>query len=887
MRALWVLAACAIPSWALAQPIPYVVSTDQAPFVPLSGATLISPSLGDSGTARISLPFDFQLYGQSYRTLWVNANGLVAVGDIGFGNNFPPLTNPSPGAPNGFIAPLWGDWCAAPDFSCGGALGRNDTGVYYAIDATPGAGSITIEWRGLRSFTDFNSSSDCSFQLRLFEGLASELEIHYGVMNPGTSFDMIPSDLSSRIGLESADGHYGMWFGPCAGNAMCDTAMVAALANQRFHLIADAGEDLAWGSLAVPSTGYPGLPLPVTAQYLNRHQTALGPTQVALVLLDAASTSTRGASELFRSAPITLSPFEARAIDATVALPENLAPGRYKIALIADVTDALAESLESNNVLISGAIRVVERAPDLSVTTVRPLVTTVAPGGSLPIAWRVDNRGNAPGHARLNLYLSTNSAITPTDEVLGTPIDVDLAGGASATATTTVQIADPHASGPFSVGAIVDFAGALPELDEANNVGLAAQSILVESDTLSIATTDLPVGTLTQSYQAAITAVGGNGRVQITLASGTLPRGLSFSAGDGSLFGIPVEAGTFPLSFHAESGGHSADRALDLVILDPTLPLTIVTEALPPAVVGSDYAVPIAVVGGQPPLRWRLRGSLPDGLSLGTDGVIFGAPSRPGPAEFVVQVLDDLSSTASTSLSLDVRAPANLTVPNQVLPHATVDTEYSATLLALGGVSPLRWSADASLPAGLSMTEIGELAGAPEAVGEFDFSVSVQDSAGKVDTNRFTLVVEPKLRMRIVTDALPDVIIGQPYRTQIRVEGGKRPYTWTVVEAEGRMPPGMTASPGDPSLPNESSNDLALAGTVNEAGVWAFTVKVRDGQGQVQQRALAMVSHEAPVTAPPKSGGCQDVGGASGGSILVALGLGTWALLLGRRRRHF
>lgn len=222
-----------------------------------------------------------------------------------------------------------------------------------------------------------------------------------------------------------------------------------------------------------------------------------------------------------------------------------------------------------------------------------------------------------------------------------------------------------------------------------------------------------------------------------------------------------------------------------------------------------------------------------------------------------------------------------------MLERAVVDTQYRATFLALGGVGQLRWMGGADVPRGLVVTEVGELTGTPEQVGTFDFEISVQDSVGKIDTNRVTLVIDPRLRLRIATTELPAPIVGQPYRVQVRVEGGKRPYQWTVAEAEGRLPPGLTASPGDPALPNESSNDLAIAGTVSEVGVWAFTVRVKDGQGQVVDRAFALVSKTPEPETPADAGGCQAVQGGPGALSSMVLGFGWWAFRRRRKSRLF
>lgn len=78
---------------------------------------------------------------------------------------------------------------------------------------------------------------------------------------------------------------------------------------------------------------------------------------------------------------------------------------------------------------------------------------------------------------------------------------------------------------------------------------------------------------------------------------------------------------------------------------------------LPPASVGTPYG-PVRLdveeaAGGR--LTWRLwSGSLPEGLSLGTDGVIRGTPRAPGVAVFSVHVRDgDRAGVATRAVAVD------------------------------------------------------------------------------------------------------------------------------------------------------------------------------------------------------------------------------------------
>jgi subtilase family serine protease len=875
------LFAC-VPWSAIAQPIPYVVTRESAAYQPLTNGTRVQPELADGTTIRVPLPFEVSLYGNSSRDLYVNANGLVALVPIGNGNHFPPDNSPNTSPPNGFVAALWSDWCSGGANSCPFPSPVTGAGVYYAIDPTLGAGSVTVEYRMIRHFSDDAMPTQASFQIKLYEGAASRIELHYGPIIPGVDFGGDPSDLTSRIGIESFDGRTGMWLDPCADSDACDTSEVQALSGTRVRLVADAGRDVALSAVSTPAVGYPDILLPISARVFSRHGEVLGPFVVAAYLLGPTASSTVGAPRIALSDPITLSAYESIALMLDGSIPSNTAPSRYRIALVADALDEISETFEDNNLALSPVLRIAGRGPDLTVTAARLIDTSAQPGSTVRLSYRVQNAGNEPGRAELRAYLSQNSALSPSDRSLGSPVMVDLAPGRTITGTLSGALADPHPGGLFHAGLIVDPSGMLTELDETNNTLLASDRVAVVSGGVEILTDALPPATLTQSYSVRIEASGGEGSPVISIVQGALPRGLAFE--EGAIFGVPLETGSFPIQLEAVSGASRVVKDLELVVIDPAVPLTIVTSHLPLAIVGSDYLAEILYVGGVPPFGFRIFGSLPAGLALATDGAILGVPTTPGPSSFTVEIKDNAGATATAAYSLEVRAPGNLIVLTESLPPAVVGVEYDARLLALGGAGALRWRSLSDLPPGLTISELGELSGTPEQVGEYQFTVGVQDEAASVDTNRLVLVVEPSGRLRMVTEQLPPATVGVPYRGVIRAEGGTRPYVWTFERQEGSLPDGFVAGPGDVTRPGESDQDLVIAGTLDKEGLWPFTLRVRDDRGQTVERPFAIVGSVPPPVIEPEEEGCgctvSGVERVSPTGVLISL-----VLLMRRQRR--
>ncbi|NCW28675.1 MAG: hypothetical protein EBV83_10385, partial [Verrucomicrobia bacterium] len=182
-------------------------------------------------------------------------------------------------------------------------------------------------------------------------------------------------------------------------------------------------------------------------------------------------------------------------------------------------------------------------------------------------------------------------------------------------------------------------------------------SLVYQPVPLNLATTNLPSGLTGNSYRAALAATGGVAPFLWSLASGTLPDGLSISD-EGILDGSPTAPGQFMLSIRVtDSAGISTNRSLQINITDP---LQITTATLADGTRGSSYTTSLEATGGTGGYLWTiLSGSLPDGLNLATNGVITGSPTAAGPTSFVVQVNDSSLQSTTQLVSLEVLPPVD------------------------------------------------------------------------------------------------------------------------------------------------------------------------------------------------------------------------------------
>ena len=173
---------------------------------------------------------------------------------------------------------------------------------------------------------------------------------------------------------------------------------------------------------------------------------------------------------------------------------------------------------------------------------------------------------------------------------------------------------------------------------------------------LTITTSSLSAGTQNVSYSATLAATGGVAPYVWSLASGSLPAGLSLS-NSGVISGIPTSSGTGTFTIQvADSNAKTATAALTLTINPPALVVT--TSSLPGGTQNVAYNATLSATGGTAPYTWSVvSGSLPAGLSLAaSSGAISGTPTGSGTSTFTVQVADSNAQKASATLALAIAA---------------------------------------------------------------------------------------------------------------------------------------------------------------------------------------------------------------------------------------
>ena len=161
-----------------------------------------------------------------------------------------------------------------------------------------------------------------------------------------------------------------------------------------------------------------------------------------------------------------------------------------------------------------------------------------------------------------------------------------------------------------------------------------------------------PGGWTNTVYGYTLTESGGTAPYTWSVSSGSLPAGISLSAG-GNLSGTPTATGTFSFTARVtDANGQSATQATSITI---AAGVSITSAAPPTAVLSTAYSFTFAATGGTTPYTWSVNsGTLPAGLTLSSAGVLSGTPTTAGSFPFSVNVIDANNGIATASITLVV-----------------------------------------------------------------------------------------------------------------------------------------------------------------------------------------------------------------------------------------
>ncbi len=425
--------------------------------------------------------------------------------------------------------------------------------------------------------------------------------------------------------------------------------------------------------------------------------------------------------------------------------------------------------------------------PNGTIGAAYPATQFVATGGTLPHTFQVTGGSVPPG-----------MTFTPGGLLSGTP--TQLFG-----VNLTIRASD--ANGCF--------------VERIYNLQINCQTITINPATI-------PSGTTGVAYSQTFTQSGALGAVTFAL-TGTLPTGLSFTAGTATLAGTPTQTGSFPITVTAtEANNCTGARNYTLVVNNAGCPtITVNPSTLPAGTTGVPYSQTFTQTGGAGAVTFNLTGTLPTGLSF-AGATLSGTPTQAGSFPITVTATDAGNCTGSRGYTLVISC-STITVNPATLPNGFLAQGYNQTLTATGGTAPHTFAVTSgALPNDLALAAGGALTGTLLLAGTFNFTVTATDANGCTGTRAYALNVINCSAVTVNPAGLPNGFVGTAYSQTLTAAGETPPHTFSV--SSGSLPTGLSLASGG-----------ALTGTPTTEATSTFTVRATAANGCTGTRAYTVI----------------------------------------------
>lgn len=409
----------------------------------------------------------------------------------------------------------------------------------------------------------------------------------------------------------------------------------------------------------------------------------------------------------------------------------------------------------------------------------------------------------------------------------------------------------------------------------ANSVGGCSAPPPPVCPAITLAPTSLPGGSVGVAYSQTITASGGAAPYVFGLDAGVLPPGLTLTP-VGLLAGVPTTAGSFTITIRGTDADACFATVVHTIVIaaapPPVCPtITLAPLTLPGGTVGLAYSQTITASGGAAPYGFDITaGALPAGLTLTATGLLAGTPSTADTTPVTIRATDTDSCLGTILYSIVIAAapppvcPAIALAPT-TLPGGTAGIAYNQTITGSGGAAPYSFDVSVgSLPAGLTLTLTGVLAGTPIGAGTTPITIRGTDADGCFVTVAYSVVIAaapppPPVCAAIVLAPTTSAggTVGIAFNQTITGNGGTAPYGFGVTA--GALPAGLTLTAAG-----------VLAGTPTTAGTSSVTIRGTDIDG-----CFATIGYTIVIAAaPPPPPGCPSISLAPttlpGGTVGIA-----------------
>ena len=192
---------------------------------------------------------------------------------------------------------------------------------------------------------------------------------------------------------------------------------------------------------------------------------------------------------------------------------------------------------------------------------------------------------------------------------------------------------------------------------DANQQSASKAFVITVKKAVQWTTMSLGKGKHGKEYQKKLKAKHGSGPFTYSISGGALPNGVQLDSAKGRLQGVPTEVGTFFVTLEvADALGATKDRHFVLTVKGT---LKVVTNNLAEGKAGKQYLKTVKAKGGVAGATGYgfsvVNGSLPNGISLASDGLLFGVPTQKGTAKFTIRATDGSGVYVDKKLKIKVK----------------------------------------------------------------------------------------------------------------------------------------------------------------------------------------------------------------------------------------
>ncbi len=365
-----------------------------------------------------------------------------------------------------------------------------------------------------------------------------------------------------------------------------------------------------------------------------------------------------------------------------------------------------------------------------------------------------------------------------------------------------------------------------------NNVGTSAPvgfSITINPPVPVVSATPAPpAGSVGTAYSYSIVATNGPTSYAYT---GTIPPGLNFDTGAGTITGTPTTSGTYNFSVTAtNSGGTSQAVALSITIsANPNTPVVNTTPAPPTGVLGTAYSY--QVNASNSPSAYAYTGSLPAGLGLNTTtGLISGTPTAAGTSTFSITASNSSGTSTSASFSIPVVSTTNPVPAIISVPSVSGTVGTALTYYISANNSATSYAESGTLPGGLNFSATSQtISGTPRTAGTSTVTLTATNSVGTSSATPLVITIYPSGAAPTITSGSNAATsVGTPFRYQITASDAPSSYAMT-----GTLTPGL----------GFSTTTGAITGTLTATGTTTVNLTAKNTAGTSAPIALTIAGN--------------------------------------------